>query len=122
MGRRSRQIAARHGLARMKRGCALVAALAVGGCASSNVSFSTGSVPTASAPGNSPLGALLLLGFTAGIGYESYKDGVYYRANPFDAFDTGRSLPLPPLDPSRRVLEQDCTQPIADWSANLRCR
>ena len=28
----------------------------------------------------------------------------------------------PPLDPQRKVLEQDCTQPIVDWSANLKCR
>jgi hypothetical protein len=28
----------------------------------------------------------------------------------------------PPLDPTRRVVEHDCTKPIEDWSANLRCR
>ena len=28
----------------------------------------------------------------------------------------------PPLDPQRRVNEVDCTKPIADWSANLKCR
>jgi hypothetical protein len=26
------------------------------------------------------------------------------------------------LDKARRVNEQDCTQPIKDWSANLKCR
>lgn len=26
------------------------------------------------------------------------------------------------LDQARRVNEQDCTQPIKDWSANLKCR
>lgn len=26
------------------------------------------------------------------------------------------------LDEARRVNEQDCTQPIKDWSANLKCR
>jgi hypothetical protein len=26
------------------------------------------------------------------------------------------------LDPRRRVNEVDCTKPIADWSANLRCK
>ena len=31
--------------------------------------------------------------------------------------------PRPPeLDPQRRVNEVDCTKPIADWSANLKCR
>jgi hypothetical protein len=27
----------------------------------------------------------------------------------------------PPLDERRRVNEVDCTKPIADWSANLKC-
>ncbi|SRR5579885_2920126 len=30
--------------------------------------------------------------------------------------------PAPPLAPSRRVNEQDCTKPIADPAANLKCR
>lgn len=30
--------------------------------------------------------------------------------------------PDPAMDASRRVVERDCTQPIDDWSANLRCR
>jgi len=33
----------------------------------------------------------------------------------------GTSL-VPPLDESRRVNEQDCTRPIEDGAANLRCR
>ncbi|HJS36826.1 MAG TPA: hypothetical protein VJ789_01705 [Burkholderiales bacterium] len=28
----------------------------------------------------------------------------------------------PPMDAARRVNEQDCTQPIVDASANLKCR
>ena len=28
----------------------------------------------------------------------------------------------PALEPSRRVHEQDCTQPVQDASANLKCR
>ena len=28
----------------------------------------------------------------------------------------------PPMDAARRVNEQDCTQPIADGSANLKCK
>ena len=30
--------------------------------------------------------------------------------------------PPGPLDPRRRVNEVDCTKPIADWSANLKCK
>jgi uncharacterized protein YceK len=29
---------------------------------------------------------------------------------------------LPPMDAARRVNEQDCTQPIVDGSANLKCK
>ncbi|MGH8688829.1 MAG: hypothetical protein ACREVQ_14100 [Burkholderiales bacterium] len=34
----------------------------------------------------------------------------------------GIAPPPPPLDAGRKVSEVDCTKPIADWSANLRCR
>ena len=33
---------------------------------------------------------------------------------------SGRAVPE--LDVSRRVVEQDCTKPIVDWSANLKCK
>src|SRR5690349_23871125 len=114
MGRRPRSIAARYGLV-----AALV--LAVAGCASSNVQVSGGGPqPTVNTAGNTPLGRIVLIAFIAGIGYESYKDGTHYRANPFDAFSM--SPPPPSLDPTRKVSEQDCTQPIVDWTANLKCR
>jgi len=29
---------------------------------------------------------------------------------------------VPALDAERRVVEQDCTRPIVDWSANIKCR
>jgi hypothetical protein len=46
-----------------------------------------------------------------------------YSANPFAAIDGSSSTRRPPeLDAGRRVHEQDCTRPIADWSANLKCR
>jgi hypothetical protein len=32
------------------------------------------------------------------------------------------TVPAPPMDETRSVNTQDCTQPIVDWSANLRCR
>jgi len=48
--------------------------------------------------------------FLAGVSYESDRDVAR------------QSTPVPDLDPSRRVLEQDCTKAIEDWSANLKCR
>ena len=116
MGRRSGSIAARHGLIALF-------SLALAGCASSSVQVSGGGPqPTVNTAGNTPLGKLVLVAFIAGIGYESYRDGTRYRANPFDAMFQSGPLPPPPLDPERKVLEQDCTQPIVDWSANLKCR
>jgi hypothetical protein len=32
------------------------------------------------------------------------------------------TIPAPPMDETRTVNTQDCTQPIEDWSANLKCR
>ena len=113
MGSRQGSIAARHGLA-------FLLALLAAGCANTSVQVSSGGPqPTAGAPGSSPLGALLLFGFAAS--YESYNNGVRYRANPFEAMSPAGVRP-PPLEPARRVLEVDCTKPIEDWSANLRCR
>jgi len=30
--------------------------------------------------------------------------------------------PAPELAANRRISEQDCSKPIRDWSANLKCR
>jgi hypothetical protein len=62
----------------------------------------------------------LAIGF---LGFALHSDsGSYYRvnANPFAAITSTERLPE--LDPERRVNEQDCTRPIEDWSANLRCK
>ena len=34
----------------------------------------------------------------------------------------GSAYWAPPMDETRTVNLQDCTRPIEDWSANLRCR
>jgi hypothetical protein len=39
-----------------------------------------------------------------------------------DARMGGLARPTPPLDPGRPVNAQDCSQPISDWSANLKCK
>jgi hypothetical protein len=74
---------------------------------------SSGSPSTGVSTGGSvsvQVGALLVIGLLAGISYES---------------DRGTATPekrAPELDAARRVNEQDCTKPIEDWSANLKCR
>ena len=37
-------------------------------------------------------------------------------------YDWRGATPVPPLAPGRRVHEQDCSQPLEDPSANLKCR
>jgi hypothetical protein len=61
--------------------------------------------------------ALLAAGLLAAAWYGG--DGVNYGAGgayPFRGFWT------PPLDEARRVNAQNCTRPIEDSGANLRCR
>lgn len=117
MGRDQRPIAARY---RLKRGAVLLLALLVMGCGgNSNVQLSSGG--TVAVQGRTTLGGLIAVGVLGATVYaESDNDGIRYRASPFDAI--GPARPAPQLDPARRVLEQDCSQPIEDWSANLRCR
>ena len=114
MGSDPRQTAARHWLI-------LALALVCAGCANSSVQVG-GPRPTLNAGGSSFIGVLAVMGLAV-ASQESWSNGVHYRANPFDVFQPGaQSFAAPPLDPERRVQEVDCTKPIADWSANLRCR
>jgi hypothetical protein len=103
MGRRQGQIVTRHRIA-----AALLLALGVAGCGgNSNVQFSSGGPPPPQGSGVSVYGANTL-GTLLTIGFIGAALSGGYRA--------------PEMDPSRRVVEQDCTKPIEDWSANLRCR
>jgi hypothetical protein len=94
---------------------ALVAALALAGC---NANYS-GHVSSFGAPAAPPPsasftavrtgtggGVLLPLLMLGSLGMAS---GVLYIRDP-------------EMHPERRVVERDCTQPIEDYSANLRCR
>jgi hypothetical protein len=69
----------------------------------------------------------LLASATGGCGI-----GVATSAGFANAFNAGLFLGVasgarvdgeaPAMDPGRRVSEQDCTRPIEDTSANLKCR
>lgn len=114
----------------MMRGLILPLALLAAGCGGhSNVQLSSSGAPatgvsaggSVGVQGGSTVGGLILIGVLGATVFgESYDNGIRYRANPFDAIRPMR--PAPQLDASRRVLEQDCTKPIEDWSANLKCR
>ncbi len=112
MGSRPRPIAARRGLA------AALAGLCLAGCGGhSHVQVGSGGPPSSGVPpggsvsvqGHASAGTLLMLGIFVGASARS-----------------GEAMPsaarVPELDATRRVAEQDCTKPIEDWSANLRCR
>lgn len=112
MDRSQRPPRARHRLA------AVVLALLASGCGGhSNVQFaSSGPPPTGvasggsvSVQGNSTFAVLFAIAVLSGV--SSRSDLVLL---PFQR--------VPELDPARRVAEQDCTKPIEDWSANLKCR
>lgn len=102
MGRGTRSLATRHG---MTRTLVLALALLAASCGgSSNVQVSTGG--TVRAQGSSTFGGVLTVGVLGAMVYS-------------ESHNTSRA---PELDASRRVLEADCSKPIEDWSANLRCR
>ena len=103
-----------------RRLTACVVVLAATGCGgNSNVQFSSGGPPsgvvanssTVSVQGHTTVGALIAAGILAGASWRRERErGMSYT----------QSAPEP--DPSRRIVEQDCSKPIEDWSANLRCK
>ena len=106
----------------MKRRLAIVLACAfLAACSSVSVNV-TQSASTAPATSSSYIAtqsaaaALLLAGLLAAAWYGG--DGVNYAYGSHPYWD----IWLPPMDESRRVNVQDCTRPIEDSSANLRCR
>ena len=120
MGRYQGPLAARSGMTRrMIPAIAIALALALAGCGgNANVQGSSNNVSSSAAasfPGGRSLGTLLSIVFLAAVSHESDRE--MERSAQFPG-----SLHAPEPDPSRRVVEHDCTRPIEDWSANLRCR
>ena len=133
MGRDQRPPFARHGMKRSGAALALFLALLLGGCGgNANVQATSGGGSVGAVPGGtsvnvqgrSNFGNLLGLGFLVGVSYGSERGVSRFSSNPFMAI-SGADSPargIPEPDPSRRVAVQDCTRPIEDWSANLRCK
>lgn len=105
------------------RHLALIAVLLIAGCTHASVQMNSGggaavtttSVSTGySGRGSAAMWALIGIGLIAA----QYGDSQAARERGLE--DPG--VPVRPLDDARRVHEQDCTQPIKDWSANLKCR
>lgn len=109
----------------MARTLVVVVVLVLAGCSTHGSVMVTSGTPGVSAGINiqsgSTAGALIGIGVLGALIYgESSVNGTRYRANPFLAIEP--TTPAPPMDETRRVHEQDCTKPIEDWTANLRCR
>jgi hypothetical protein len=114
----------------------LLAAALIAGCSHGQVQYSGGAVSTSSGGtavnsssaglnvqgGGATAAALIGLGIAGAVIYRSENSayGTRYNSNPFMAI-TGSDR-APELAPLRKVNEQDCTRPIEDSSANLKCR
>ena len=110
MGSDPRPPDTRHG---MIRGFVIALVLLLAGCGGNANVQANSSNATAGAsvnfPGRSTMSALFSAVFLGGVSYESERQ-------------SPRSTWAPAPDPSRRIVEQDCTRPIEDRSANLKCR
>lgn len=106
----------------MKRCAALILALLIAGCSHTSVQVSSGGTTTTTSYGASvgisgsgtATWALIGIGLiAAGLAGQRPLE----RTDPLAASEPARVL-----DSARRVNEQDCSQPIKDWSANLKCK
>ena len=93
-------------------GCAATTSVNVGGGTAGAASGSAVSSATLGVHAESGSAAGALLGLAI-IG------GTVYGAGGAGAERSGR---VPALDPRRTVNVQNCSQPIRDWSANLKCK
>ncbi len=120
MGRRARSIEARDRVIRLL----LILAVLVSGCSgqASLRATSGGGAPPGGSVGvdvrsTSTAGALIGLGVVAIAIHGSGEGYARSRVSP-----PGFEPIAPPMDPARVVREADCTRPIEDLSANLRCK
>ena len=72
--------------------------------------------------GGRGLAALLGLTLLTAATFDYERDRMRYRENRFMPLDGARPDAAPPLASDRTISEQDCTRPIEDFSANLKCR
>jgi hypothetical protein len=121
MGRNQRPPVARHGMIRTLTVFIAVLLAGCGGQSNVQVNSGGGYTSSASVPGFSRLGTLLSLVFLGAVSYESDRD-MARGGHPAYSLHAPGIVPPPELDPSRRIVEHDCTKPIEDWSANLKCR
>jgi hypothetical protein len=108
--------------------CALIAGCSSSGNVRVGLSGNTGGVAPGTASAGASLtaqiasatvaGTLITVGMLAAAWHGAEADRLAGRYGS----EFAPNAPLPPLDGSRRVNEQDCTRPIEDGGANLKCR
>ena len=111
-------------VARCRIAGALALALCAAGCSNNSyVAYSSGSIA------GSPTGtSAYVQGGTSSSSAAFAAIFLLHWALLNERWDRGAGLygssavPAPPMDETRSVNTQDCTRPIVDWSANLRCR
>jgi hypothetical protein len=111
-------------VARCRIAGALAFALCAAGCSNNSyVAYSSGSIA------GSPTGtSAYVQGSTSSSGAAFAAIFLLHWALLNERWDRGAGMygssavPAPPMDETRSVNTQDCTRPIEDWSANLRCR
>jgi len=115
----------------LRRALVLSLALLLAGCGGhSNVRLNSGGAPASGGTsvhvqsGTSTFGTLLAIGVMVGMSYGS--DRALEESGGRDTvrppFVTLPSARVPDLEPSRRVEVHDCTRPIEDWTANIKCK
>jgi hypothetical protein len=103
-----------------------VVALLAGCSTSSEVRINAGALPPGPSAGinvqggGSHLSVLIALGVLAAANYRA--DALRSREHPFQLEGRPWSFQQPELEENRKVNEQDCSKPIENFSANLKCR
>lgn len=108
---------------------ALLCAVLLGGCAGARIGLRSEAPPSmrggAPAAGSSYSSASIQVGATPNAYFSLLFLG-YFVAGVQNSYLDWRHGPArraaPPLTPDRSIAERDCTRPMAQPSANLRCR
>lgn len=120
MDRRTRSPFARRRLAG-----ALTLALALGGCGSNTYVRYSSTSSTVGLPGGT---TGYVAGSTSSASVAAVAVFLLHWSLLNQHWDSEAGMvgastqPVPPMDEARTVNTQDCTRPIEDWSANLKCR
>ena len=78
-------------------------------------------VALAGCSSRTPVTDALLIGIVA-VSAVEYSREPHPMPSFSDVYNFGSPRPPAPLAPNRKVIEQDCSKPLEDPTANLKCR